>query len=177
MTTRKKKIHWNPEYYLYTVLQPKREGLARDIDVLHKANKNRKNPDFHGIQAQAAYYCEIALKCLVAVLGEQPKTSTHNLKTLYSHASRLYSGDLDREIQDRIEKLARLLPVLEGLRLAEPSKVTDTAQNYYKKARYPRAVPPGQWSEPQLDPVHLFAVGDGVAALAVELMRSSSAAV
>ena len=173
---RKRKIHWKPDYYLYHILQPKRGRLIRDIEDSHKHNASRKNHDYHGVQEKAAYYCEIALKCLVAVLGEQPKTSTHNLQTLYAHACRLYSGDLDRDIQRRIEKLSESVPMLEGFHFAEPSGVTTTARNYYKKSRYPKAVPHGQWSEPQLDPGHLFAVGDGVASITVDLMRSSPTA-
>lgn len=175
--TKKKKIHWKPEYYLDIVLKPKRARLIRDIEEAHQKSEHGKNYDFHGVQAQAAYYCEIALKCLVAALGEQPKTSTHNLQTLYSHAAQLYSGNLDRDIQARIEKLAESTPVLKGFHFAPPSSVTETAKNYYKKSRYPKAGRPGQWSEPQLIPNHLFAVGDGAAGLTEDLLRSSSTAI
>ena len=175
MTTRKKKIRWKPDYYLYSVLQPKRAELVRDIEDSGKRNRERQSDDYHGLQVRVAYYCEIALKCLVAVLGEQPP-NTHNLHTLYLKAVRLYSGNLDRDIQTRIDKLSESVPALKGFHFAEPSKIADTARNYYKKSRYPKAVPPGSWSEPQLAPHHLFAVGEGASALAVEL-RSSSAAV
>ena len=175
--TKRKKIHWQPEYYLYIILKPKRVVLIRDIEDSQQHEKDRKNHDYHGVQTQAAYYCEIALKCLVAALGEQPKTSTHNLQTLYSHAAQLYSGDLDRDIQTRIEKLAESAPVLKGFHFAKPSRVTATARDYYTKSRYPKAVRSGQWTKPQLAPNHLFAVGDGAAALTDDLLRSSSASI
>ncbi len=174
--TKKKKIHWKTEYYLYSILRPKRAVLIRDIEGLQQQQEQQRHHDHHGVQTQAAYYCEIALKCLVAVLGEQPK-STHNLHTLYAHASQLYPGDLDQDIQTRIEKLAESTPVLKGYHFAKPSSITNTARHYYKKSRYPKAVRPGQWSEPQLVPNHLFAVGDGTAALTEEVLQSSSAAI
>lgn len=174
--TRKKKVSWKPDYYLYNVLQPKRAGLIRDIEDSGKRNRERQSDDYHGVQTRAAYYCEVALKCLISVLGAQPQW-THDLHVLYKKADELYPGDLDRDIQARIESLAESAPVLEGFHFAEPSGVTKTARNYYKKSRYPKAVPPGQWSDPQLAPHHLFAVGDGAAALTEELLRSSSRAV
>ena len=168
-----RKVAWNPEYYLNAVLAPKRRRLLAAIEAMH----SKRNDDFHGIQARAAYYCEIALKSLIAVLGQQPPP-THNLNTLYAKAERAYNDvdrTLDPDVQQSILTLTMSCPALKGAHFAEPSKVMKTAANYYKKARYPKAVPLGHWSDPQLDPLHLFAVGDGVAATASSLLRSSAA--
>lgn len=171
-----KTVKWKPDYYLYSVLQPKRADLIRDIEDSEEQNRERRSNDHHGVQTRAAYYCEVALKCLISVLGTEPRW-THDLNVLYKRAAQLYPGDLDREIQTRIERLAESSPVLTGFHFAEPSGVTKAARNYYKRSRYPKALAPGQWSKPQLVPHHLFAVGDGAAALAEELLRSSSRAV
>ena len=176
MAKKRTQVRWNPDYYLYSVLQPKRALLVRDIEDSEKRNRERESDDYHGLQTRTAYYCEVALKCLISVLGAHPQY-THDLHILYQKASQLYPGDLDREIQNRIEKLAESSPVLKGFHFAEPSGVVKTARNYYKKSRYPKAVPAGKWSDPELAPHHLFAVGDGAAALTESLLRSSTRAV
>ena len=121
--------------------------------------------DFGLATMNAAYYCEIALKTLVAAFGEQPLWG-HDLNKLYRQAERCYGRELGEDVQAEIRRLqAGRSDDDPGWHHADPAAVVRSASNYFTEARYAFS-PPGEWGEPRLAPMHVFATGDAIAAIA-----------
>lgn len=139
-------------------------GMRRTVHTL--ANPSTENQiDFGLATMNAAYYCEVALKTLIAAFGEQP-LRTHDLGKLFRQAERCYGPELGEDVKTEIRRLQGGKSEGDpGWHHADPAEVAKAAGSYFEEARYAFSSP-GDWGEPRLAPMHVFATADAIAAIA-----------